>query len=230
MLTCMDIWARLRRFEFLGEFVRRVDTDERVVALTFDDGPNPPYTNQILDVLDCYRIRATFFVVGRNVERHPETARLVLAKGHELGNHSYSHTRMVFKLPSFVRSEVERTDHLLSELGVTWETHFRPPYGRKILILPYIIARMHKKNIMWDVDSTDYEVFDPETIVKRVLGCVRPGSIILLHDGEGDHSHTVTAIGMLIEDLRRKGYEFRTVSELINQTESRSEPQVVQSA
>ena len=85
-----------------------------------------------------------------------------------------------------------------------------------MLILPYIIARMHKKNIMWDVDSTDYEVFDPETIVRRVLRCVRPGSIILLHDGEGDRSHTVTAIGMLIEDLRKEGYEFRTVSELIS--------------
>jgi peptidoglycan/xylan/chitin deacetylase (PgdA/CDA1 family) len=137
---------------------------------------------------------------------------------------------MIFKSPFFVRSEVERTDRLLSELGVTRETHFRPPYGRKILILPYIIARMHKKNIMWDVDSTDYEVFDPETIVKRVLRCVRPGSIILLHDGEGDRSQTVTAIGMLIKDLRRKGYEFRTVSELISQTESSSKPQVMQSA
>jgi peptidoglycan/xylan/chitin deacetylase (PgdA/CDA1 family) len=218
----MDMLTKLRRFEFLGEYIRRVDTDERIVALTFDDGPNPPHTNQILGVLDRYQVRATFFVIGRNVEKHPEIARLVLLRGHELGNHSYSHTRMIFKSPSFVRSEVEKTDRLLSELGVTQRIHFRPPYGRKMLVLPYVIARMHKKNIMWDVDSTDYEVFDPETIVRHALRCVRPGSIILLHDGEGDCSQTVTATEMLIKDLRERGYEFGTVSELIYQQNSSS--------
>lgn len=210
--------TKLKRFEFFGEFIRRVNTEEKVVALTFDDGPNPPYTDQILDILDRYQIKATFFVIGRNVEKYPKTARSILSKGHELGNHSYSHTRMIFKLPSFIRSEIEKTDWLLNKLGVTQDILFRPPHGRKLLVLPYIIAKMHKKNIMWSVDSADYQVLNPETIRNNVLEYVRSGSIILLHDGEGDRSQTVIATEMLIKDMKEKGYEFRTVSVLIHQT------------
>jgi peptidoglycan/xylan/chitin deacetylase (PgdA/CDA1 family) len=210
--------TKLRRFEFFGEFIGHVNTEEKVVALTFDDGPNPPYTDQILDILDRYQIKATFFVIGRNVEKYPKTVRLILSKGHELGNHSYSHARMIFKSPSFIRSEIEKTDRLLNELGVTQDIHFRPPYGRKLLVLPYIITKMHKKNIMWSTDSADYEVPNPEAIKNNVLEHVRHGSIILLHDGEGDRSQTVVATEMLIKEMKEKGYEFRTVSALIHQT------------
>jgi peptidoglycan/xylan/chitin deacetylase (PgdA/CDA1 family) len=171
--SLINMFTKVKRFEFIGEFISRVDTQERIVALTFDDGPNPPYTNQILNILDHYQAKSTFFVIGRNVETHPETVRLIAFKGHKLGNHSYSHTRMILKSPSFIRSEVERTDQLLRELGVNQDTYFRPPYGRKLLILPYVIAQMQKKNIMWDVDPMDYKVLNPETIKNNVSSLAR---------------------------------------------------------
>jgi peptidoglycan/xylan/chitin deacetylase (PgdA/CDA1 family) len=165
--------------------------------------------------LDRYQVKATFFVIGRNVEKHPQLVRLALSEGHEMGNHSYTHARLILKAPWFIRSEVERTDRLLRELGVTQDVHFRPPYGRKLFVLPHIIATMHKKNIMWDVDSQDYEMPDSQVIKNNVLRRMRPGSIVLLHDGEGDCSQTVVATEMLIKELTEKGYEFRTVSDLI---------------
>jgi peptidoglycan/xylan/chitin deacetylase (PgdA/CDA1 family) len=189
-----------------------------VVALTYDDGPNPPYTNQLLDLLEIHQIKATFFMVGKTIEKYPETVRLVLSKGHELGNHSYSHKPLIFENPWFIRSEIEKTDQLLRQLGVKQEIHFRAPYARKLLALPYILAKMHKKNILWDIDSKDYEASNSEAIERRVLEQVRPGSIILMHDGGKERSRTVVATEILIKKLQEKGYAFKTVSELLCKT------------
>ncbi len=203
------------KFQFFGELVTRAKTRERVVALTYDDGPNPPYTNQLVKLLEQNQVKATFFSVGKNIEKHPEVTQLLLAKGHELGNHSYSHSRMIFKKPSFIRSEIEKTDQLLRDLGVKKEIHFRSPFGFKFLILPYILAKMQKKNITWSVDPKDYKSLSAEEIKDYVIERVEPGSIILLHDGEGDRSRTVVATELLIKELQEKGYTFKTVSELM---------------
>ncbi len=214
----LNILAKTPNFQVIGELVNHVETKEKVVALTYDDGPNPPYTNQLLDLFEQNRIKATFFVIGKNIENHPETVQLILSKGHKLGNHSYSHTRMVFKSPSFIRAEIEKTDALLRKLGVKQEIHFRAPYGRKLLVLPYILAQLVKKNILWTVDPKDFEESNPEVIKNYILKKVNPGSIIIMHDGGGHRSQTIAATEMVIKGLQKKGYTFKTVSQLIHQT------------
>jgi peptidoglycan/xylan/chitin deacetylase (PgdA/CDA1 family) len=197
--------------------ITRADTEVKVVALTYDDGPNPPYTNQLLDILDRYQVKATFFEVGRNIEKHPEIVPMIVTRGHELANHSYSHTDMMFKPREFLLSEIEKTDKLLQEVGVKQDSiSFRPPFGRRCVVLSYLLSQMQKKMIMWDVNSLDYEnTFTAEDIANRVIDNVRSGSIVLMHDGGSDRSSTIAATQIIVKALQSKGYEFKTVSELL---------------
>ena len=197
--------------------INRADTEAKVVALTYDDGPYPPYTNQLLDILDRYQVKATFFEIGRNIEKHPEIVKMIVARGDELANHSYSHKDMMFKPREVLLSEIEKTDKLLQELGVKQDSiSFRPPWGRRFVVLSYLVSQMHKKLIMWDVDSQDYEkTHTVEDIANRVIENVRSGSIVVMHDGGGDRSKTVAATEMIVKDLQSKGYKFKTVSELL---------------
>lgn len=197
--------------------VNRADTEVKVVAITYDDGPSPPYTNQLLDILDRYQVKATFFEIGRNIEKYPEIVKMIVARGDELANHSYSHKDMMFKPRELLLSEIEKTDKLLQEVGVKQDSiSFRPPWGRRFVVLSYLLSQMHKKLIMWDVDSQDYEKrLTAEDIANRVIENVRSGSIVVMHDGGGDRSKTVAATEMIVKDLQSKGYEFKTVSELL---------------
>jgi peptidoglycan/xylan/chitin deacetylase (PgdA/CDA1 family) len=203
-------------YNFFG--INRADTQEKVVALTYDDGPYPPYTNQLLDIFDRYQAKATFFEIGRNIEKHPEILPMIVARGHELANHSYSHKDMMFKPREFLVSEIEKTDKLLQEFGGK-QNHisFRPPWGRRFVVLSYLLWQKHKKLIMWDVDSQDYEpTHTAENIANRVIDNVRSGSIVVMHDGGGDRSKTVAATEAIVKNLQSQGYAFKTVSELLN--------------
>jgi peptidoglycan/xylan/chitin deacetylase (PgdA/CDA1 family) len=197
--------------------INRADTEVKVVALTYDDGPSSPYTNQLLDILDRYQVKATFFEIGRKIEKHPEIVPMIVARGHELGNHSYSHTDMMSKPREFLLSEIEKTDKLLQELGVKQDSiSFRPPFGRRSVVLSYLLSQMHKKLIMWDVNSLDYEkTLTAEDIANRVIDNVRSGSIVLMHDSGGDRSKTLAATQAIVKTLQSKGYAFKTVSELL---------------
>ncbi len=189
----------------------------KVVALTYDDGPSPPSTNQLLDILDRYQVKATFFEIGRNIEKHPEMVPMIVARGHELANHSYSHTDMMFKRRGFLLSEIEKTDKLLQELGVKQDSiSFRPPFGRRCVVLSYLLSQMQKKMIMWDVNSLDYEnTLTAEDIANRVIDNVRSGSIVVMHGGGGAQSKTLAATQAIVKTLQSKGYAFKTVSELL---------------
>ncbi|MGB3263085.1 MAG: polysaccharide deacetylase family protein [Microcoleus sp.] len=197
--------------------INRADTGEKVVALTYDDGPYPPYTNQLLDILDRYQVKATFFEIGRNIEKHPEIVKAIAARGDELANHSYSHKDMMFKPREYLLSEIEKTDKLLLELGVKQDSiSFRPPWGRRFIGLSYLVSQMHKQLIMWDVDSQDYEkTHTVDDIANQVIDNVRSGSIVVMHDGGGDRSKTVAATEIIVKTLQSKGYSFKTVSELL---------------
>ena len=197
--------------------IQRADTEVKVVALTYDYGPSPPSTNQLLDILDRYQVKATFFEMGRNIEKHPEIVPMIVARGHELANHSYSHTDMMFKPREFLLSEIEKTDKLLQELGVKQDSiSFRPPFGRRCVVLSYLLSQMHKKLIVWDVDSLDYEnTLTAEDIANRVIDNVRLGSIVVMQDGGGDRSKTLAATQAIVKTWQSKGYAFKTVSELL---------------
>ncbi|MEO3892535.1 polysaccharide deacetylase family protein [Nonomuraea sp. B5E05] len=203
-----------RTFQLAGELTDRVTTDEKVVALTFDDGPDE-HTHEIIDVLAEQRVRATFFVVGTHVEARPQDARALVAAGHQLANHTYSHRRMVFVSPSTVASEIERTDAAIRLAGQRGEILFRPPTGKKLLVLPLYLADNRRRTVMWDVEPDSGKSPTAPEIVAAAREQTRPGSIILLHPWYGSGQNTREAIKDLIAGLREQGYRFVTVSELL---------------
>ena len=200
-------------YQLFGDYVARVDTPEKVVALTFDDGPHPQHTPRVLEVLDRYHVRATFFLMGRNIERHPAVARQVLDRGHEVGNHSYSHPKLILMSPRRVREEIERTDQLLRSIGVSGEIHFRPPHASKFIVLPYVLTQMHKLSVLGDVDPEEWKELPAAVMTASILRQVRPGSIIGLHDPLG--AETLRTLEDTIAALEARGYRFETVSELV---------------
>jgi peptidoglycan/xylan/chitin deacetylase (PgdA/CDA1 family) len=208
--------------QLFGKSVRRVNTKEKIVALTFDDGPNPPFTNQILDILKKYGVKATFFIVGERGEKHPEAIKQIYMAGHEVGNHTWSHNVLIWKSQDFIQRQIDSTDKLLRDLGYTGLIHFRSPKGMKLIALPRVLAAMNRPNILFDVVGWDWRCHGVNKIVDNVLGSAAPGSIILLHDGDGDHndritdrSQTVAATEIIIQNLKRRGFRFVTISELL---------------
>lgn len=208
--------SRNHQFQFFGKIISHVETDKKVVALTFDDGPTYKGTEPVIEILRQHEIKATFYLNGRPMQQHPELATLLIDAGHEIGNHSYSHKRMVFMPYSDVAEELESTSKLIRELGYQGEIRFRPPYGKKLFMLPYYLANNDITTATWDVEAETFHQGEdtPELIVKRTMKSVKPGSIILLHVMHGDGS-TLKALPEIISRLKQRGYRFATVSELI---------------
>lgn len=209
--------SKSRTFQLMGDIVPRVETDEKVVALTFDDGPTPEATDEILSILKAHNVKATFFLIGADIEKYPESTKKLIAAGHEIGNHSYSHERMFFKLPSFIQHEIDATDELIRAAGCTGDIHFRAPFGKKFLLLPYYLSKRHKHNIMWDVEPNTFPEIDKEAgkIVDYTLANSKPGSIILLHIMYKGREESMKAVPGIIEGLKARGFTFKTVSELL---------------
>lgn len=209
--------SKSRTFQFFGEIVPRVETSRKAVALTFDDGPTVGPTDEILTILRESGIRATFFVTGAELEQYPEGGRKLVEAGHELGNHSYSHDRMVLKTPGFIRHEIERTDELIRAAGYRGPIHFRPPFGKKLLLLPYYLAKTGRRSITWDLEPDSYpEVAGKaESIVDYVTAKARPGSIILLHVMYPSRIESLKSVKGIAAGLKQQGYRFLTVSELL---------------
>jgi len=206
--------SKARTFQFYGELVDRVDTDSKVVALTFDDGPGER-TPEVVKTLDELGVRATFFVVGSELHARPEFGRQLVAAGHELGNHSYSHQRMVLVSGDFVAQEVESTDREIRAAGYTGEIHFRPPNGKKLFSLPSYLADHGRKTIMWDVEPDSADAPDAKTVAQRTADEVRPGSIVLLHIWPSVRQSSWDAVPEIVRSLRAQGYTFVTVSDLL---------------
>ncbi|MEA4924315.1 MAG: polysaccharide deacetylase family protein [Syntrophomonadaceae bacterium] len=205
-----------RTFQFFGGIVNRIDTQDKVVALTFDDGPSPAADN-ILSILNSENVKATFFLIGTEIEKYPAETGKLIAAGQEIGNHTYQHNRMVFKSPSTMKAEIEKTDELIRKAGYEDPIQFRPPYCKKLIYLPYYLKLHNRKTILWDLEPNSYPEINSssEKIVKYVVDNVKPGSIILLHPWNDDAGTTTGALKGIIEGLREKGYEFKTVNELL---------------
>jgi chitin deacetylase len=213
------VWtiADARSFQLFGSLVHRIETEDSLVALTFDDGPTPEVTDTVLSMLAAAGVRGTFFFMGSELERNPDLGRRYIEAGHELGNHSYSHRRMVLKSPGFIASEIERTDSLIRVAGHVGPIHFRPPYGKKLLLLPWYLWRRNRVTVMWDVEPDSYAdvASDRALIVEHVRDRVQPGSIIILHVMYKGREESLAAVPGIISALREDGYEFVTVSELL---------------
>ncbi len=215
LFACYSLFqiSKSRTYQFFGEIVHRVDTDEKVVALTFDDGPTE-YTADVLNTLKEKDVKATFFVMGRDLEDNLQVGKDIVSQGHELGNHTYSHQRMYLKSPAFIASEIENTNKLIRDTGYKEEIHFRPPYGKKLFGLPWYLSKNNIKTIMWDVEPDSYGN-SANFIVNYAIENVKPGSIILLHPFCKSCNGQREAISEIIERLHTEGYKFVTVSELL---------------
>ncbi len=182
----------------------RMDKDERAVYLTFDDGPIPRVTPWVLDILDRYGIKATFFMVGDNIRKHPDEFRMVVERGHRIGNHTFNHIR---GLSYDINSYMENTDKA-SEVMMNTNL-FRPPHG---YMSPKQYAELKKryKIIMWDLVTRDYNrKFTGEQILQKVKKYVRNGSIITFHDSLKSEENIRYALPKAIEWLMEQGYEFK---------------------
>ena len=196
----------------VGHVMHGVKTQEKVVALTFDDGPQPKYTRQILDILSANKIHATFFMIGVMVKEYPKIAREVLAEGHVVGNHTWRHPSK----PKNAVREVQRTNEILKkELG-SKPFLFRPPYG----LLHNGLADEAKKEgacvVLWSAMGSDWsKKATAASIESAVCKGLTPGGVALLHDGGGNRTATVAALPKIIANLKAKGYRFVTIPELL---------------
>ncbi|KLU64216.1 peptidoglycan-N-acetylglucosamine deacetylase [Desulfosporosinus acididurans] len=185
-------------------------TQEKVVALTFDDGPDPIDTPQVLEILKEKEVRATFFVLGQAVKDNPRLLKRLANEGHEIGNHSYDHD---YKQQRLLKEISQTDDEVYAATGI--HTYFyRPPGG----FLSKAQLESIKKNghvvALWSVDSKDWRNPGVNQIVKNVMNNVFPGAIILMHDGGYHRTQTVKALGLIIDSLKREGYRIVTLSEL----------------
>lgn len=221
ILIIIGLWqlSSSRNFQIAGELFSRVDTREHLIALTFDDGPTQKYTNSVLAILDEHNVKATFFVTGREVEMFPDEAIKIMTAGHELGNHTWSHPRMVLKSPTFIASEIEDTDTAIRALGYEADILFRPPYGKKLFGLPWYLHKTGRTTIMWDIEPETWPevAASAETIAAHVIENAKPGSIILLHVMYDSREESRKALPFIIKGLKEKGYNFVTVSQLREQ-------------
>jgi peptidoglycan/xylan/chitin deacetylase (PgdA/CDA1 family) len=225
--TAYGLWtlSRARCFQVAGPIVCRVDTTERVVALTFDDGPTPAGVDFLLPVLAEAAVPATFFLIGRELEHAPALGRRLVEAGHQIANHSYSHRRMLLVSADFVRDELDRTDALLRAAGATGPIPFRPPYMKKLITLPRVLAETGRVTVTADVEPEGQDeavdeavggtAADPAAIVAHVRANVRPGSIILLHPMYLSGEVTRQAVAGVIQALKADGYRFVTIAELL---------------
>lgn len=191
----------------------RVAVTEPYVAMTFDDGPHPVNTPRLLDMLRARNIKATFYVIGRNVDLYPNVARRIVAEGHEIGNHTYTHPTLSRLGDDAVRSELTKCrDAIARATGVQPRT-LRPPYGALLQRQrEWIHAELGYPSIMWSVDPLDWKRPGPSVVTSRILNGTTAGSIILAHDL---HAPTVDAMPATLDGLLRKGFKFVTVSQLL---------------
>lgn len=188
-------------------------------ALTFDDGPDVYFTTQILDILKRNNVKGTFFIVGTRAEANPEMVKRIVADGHAIGNHTWDHPDLVKLTPDQIRSELNRTDQLLSQLVGYHPALFRPPYGATNASDVQLISSLGYKIIDWSVDTRDWAGTPAPQIMDYVHKEFRPGGIILEHCAGGKNenlSNTVTALPEIISTLKAQGYSFVTVPNLLN--------------
>ncbi len=206
---------------FFPKIIFGIRTKEKIVALTFDDGPHPVFTVELLNLLAEFDVKATFFVSGKNVEQHKDIVKQIVENGHELGNHSYSHRNLIFKTTLFIRNEIEKTDDLIRSCGVDAPEIVRPPFGRFLISALYVFYKMKKKIVLWNIPTKDYKAKNPEQIVSKIYSKLKPGCIIVMHDAGKDNSSvdrsiSLQAVRTLLNVLPEKGFRFVTIKELLS--------------
>lgn len=204
--------------------VRGSSTDRNEIAITFDDGPSRRYTPAILDILKQKGVRATFFVTGKQVHKYPEIAKRIVAEGHDIGNHTYSHRELVPATRRAILRQLRRTDKLIEATTGKKTRLFRPPRGIYSNAVRKLLIKEGYQMVLWTVSGVDWQGVSAGRVARRVLRYVRPGGIILLHDGGAlirkdgaSRRNTVEALPSIIDGLREKGYRIVSLSHLLEE-------------
>jgi peptidoglycan-N-acetylglucosamine deacetylase len=208
------------RSQVFGPFPYAAQTPEKVVALSFDDGPNEPYTSRLLDTLDKYQVKATFFQVGRCAQRFPSSTRRVVQSGHVLGNHSYSHSFTSYLKQPRQEIEISLSQEVFYSITGLTPALYRPPW---LCHWPWVLSslRQHQLQVVSGTFAHPLEIIQPAAakLTESAARLTHPGTILIFHDGQeargGTRQQTVAAIGPLIDRLHDRGYRFTTVDELL---------------
>ena len=189
-------------------------TTEKVIALTVDDGPDPKFSPQAVEILKKHGAKATFFVVGSQVERYPQVLEMEINAGNEIGNHSYSHKKLSQLNRKQMDQEIKRTNGIIFKNTGHHVIWFRPPYGQYNMWVVEDARDEGMSTVMWTSVVECKRLHDPVKMAQKVINEARPGGIILFHDSRLDRTNTIKALPMIIEGLKKKGYRFVTLSEL----------------
>lgn len=224
-------WAESPASQLFGPTLVSGPTNQHVIALTFDDGPNPPYTNEILQLLEREHVHATFFVVGQAVNAYPQTVRREVRDGDAIGNHTWNHAHLIALDVAHIDRSLQSTDAAVERAGGAKPTIMRPPFGARDWLVLQEARKLGYVPVMWSVPlARDWNDPAPETIARRILRYTHNGSIIVLHDGNRgmlcsqkredinpcNRENTVIATRLIVEALKRKGYRFVTVPQLLS--------------
>jgi peptidoglycan/xylan/chitin deacetylase (PgdA/CDA1 family) len=208
------------RSQWLGPTDWRGRSQTGAVALTFDDGPSED-TERILDILAAHNLKATFFMIGRNVERLPQTARRVVAEGHEIGNHSYSHPIFLYRTPQNTRQQLEHAQSVIASTTGVEPRLARPPCGVRTPAYFRAAKNLGLRTVQWDVAGFDWKRRSGQRIAHDVLRRATAGSIILLHDGDSegkqDRRETIAALPLIIGGLRGRGLRIAPLAQLLEE-------------
>ena len=223
-LTALAAWAGFHTMwptsQLYGETFVGLAGGSRLLALTYDDGPNDPYTWRMMEVLERHGVKATFFLLGRFVEQRPDIARALLAGGHAIGVHTWDHPNLIFASAAQVRRQLEATQQaILDATGVNARL-FRPPFGGRRPATLRVARALGLEPVMWNVTCYDWKAQSAGEIVKRAERQIRGGNVILLHDGEYhrigvDRSRSVEATDHIVSRYKSEGYEFVTIPQMI---------------
>jgi peptidoglycan/xylan/chitin deacetylase (PgdA/CDA1 family) len=208
LITAGYIGATTPSVTWFGSLVHHGPRDGHEVAITFDDGPDPPYTLEISAILDSYGVKGTFFTVGKALEARPDVSKALLDDGHLLGNHSYHHDAFRWLDPRY--PELEETQQAFKRTLGVCPALYRPPHGSHTPFMAKVVSDHGMNTVTWDVSAADWATDDGALVAQRVLSKVRPGSIILLHDGSdgnigADRSVLLTALPIILDGLRERG-------------------------
>ncbi|MGL4796652.1 MAG: polysaccharide deacetylase family protein [Paraclostridium sp.] len=200
--------------------IKKGNENEKLIALTFDDGPDEDFSPQILDILKKYNAKATFFVVGQKVGWHPEIVKRAYEEGHEIGNHTFSHINVGKRSEYEILTEIEKTQTAIKDVIGKEPELFRPPYRAISRSMFEIIKSKNMKVVLWsDLDARDWSNPGVYNIVKTIQEKADSGSIVLLHDYNtvrNNKSQTIQALETIIPEMQKQGYKFVTVSEIIS--------------
>ncbi len=197
------------------ELYRKSNIQKHQLALTFDDGPSRQHTEEILSILEEYKIKATFFVIGENAKSDPERIRMIYDAGHELGNHTFTHAYISKISKEALREEIKKTEEVLKEITGERPYVFRPPGGYYDASSLAVLNEMGYKSVLWSLDTRDWSMPTSDKIVSKIQESASCGDIILFHDLNDKRLPTPQALKQILPYLIENGFEFVTVSEMI---------------